>query len=104
MLSIVIPSKNERFLERTIRDVLEKAAGKIEVFPVLDGYEPPREEIVVDPRVKYLRLFPSTYSKKRLAVNMVNEISSGEYLMSCDAHCMFDKGFDEILIKDIPDN
>jgi hypothetical protein len=104
MLSIVIPSKNERFLEKTIRDVLEKATGKIEVFPVLDGYEPPREEIVVDPRVKYIRLFPSTYSKKRLAVNMVNEISSGEYLMSSDAHCMFDKGFDEILTKDIQDN
>jgi hypothetical protein len=104
MLSIVIPSKNEVFLEKTIRDVLEKATGEIEVFPILDGYEPPKEEIVLDPRVKYLRLFPTTYSKKRLAINIVNEISTGEYLMSCDAHCMFDKGFDEVLTRDIEDN
>lgn len=104
MLSIVIPSKNEKFLEKTIRDVLAKATGKIEVFPVLDGYEPPKEEIVNDPRVKYIRLFPTIYSKKRLAVNIVSEISTGEYLMSCDAHCMFDKGFDQVLTHDIQDN
>ena len=104
MLSIAIPSKNEKFLEKTIRDILTKATGKIEVFPVLDGYEPPKEEIVNDPRVKYIRLFPTVYSKKRLAINMANEISNGEYLMSCDAHCMFDKGFDEVLTHGIKDD
>jgi hypothetical protein len=104
LLSIAIPSKNEKFLEKTIRDILEKATGEIEVFPILDGYEPPPEEIVVDPRVKYVRLFPTVYSKKRFAINMINEISTGQYLMSCDAHCMFDKGFDEVLTHDIQDN
>jgi glycosyltransferase involved in cell wall biosynthesis len=104
LLSIAIPSKNEKFLEKTIRDILEKATGEIEVFPILDGYEPPPEEIVVDPRVKYVRLFPTVYSKKRFAINMINEISSGQYIMSCDAHCMFDKGFDEVLLYDIQDN
>lgn len=102
MLSIVIPSKNEKFLIKTVKDILEKATGEIEVFPVLDGYEP--EEIFDDPRVNWIRFPPTQYAKKRQAINLVNQISSGEYIMSCDAHCMFDKGFDEVLTKDLKDN
>jgi hypothetical protein len=102
MLSIVIPSKNEKFLEKTIRDILEKASDSIEVYPVLDGYQPP--ELIVDSRVHYIHLPATRHSKKRQAINLVAEISHGEHLMSCDAHCMFDKGFDRVLTKDLPDN
>lgn len=100
LISIVIPSKTELFLERTIRDVLEKATGDIEVYPVLDGYEPPAEEIVDDPRVHYVRFEPTKYAKKRQAINHIVEISAGNYIMSLDAHCMMDVGFDEILLQD----
>jgi hypothetical protein len=101
-LSIVIPSKTERFLERTIRDVLAKATGSIEVFPVLDGYEPP--EYIDDPRVHYIHFDATRHSKKRQAINFVSEICSGEYLMSLDAHCMLSEGFDEVLLRDIQDD
>lgn len=101
MLSIVIPSKNEKFLKRTIEDILEKATGEIEIFPVLDGYDIPDEEVVKDPRVHYVRLPATTYTKKRHAINhVVNDLAKGEYVMSVDAHCMFAKGFDEQLAKD----
>ena len=100
MVSIVIPSKGEIFLEKTIRDILAKATGEIEIYPVLDGYEPPANKIVDDPRVHYIR-FPATeYSKKRQAINKMVEICTGEYVMSVDAHCMFAPGFDEQLVKD----
>lgn len=104
MLSIAVPSKNEKFLEKTIRDILAKATGQIEVFPILDGYEPPEKELVEDPRVTYVRFPPTKHAKKRQAINLINQISNGEYLMTCDAHCMFDKGFDEVLTCDIKDN
>jgi len=52
MLSICIPSRNEIFLNNTIRDVLKNATGKIEIFPILDGYEP--DEYVDDYRVHYI--------------------------------------------------
>lgn len=100
MLSIAIPSKNEKFLKKTILDVLEKATGEIEVFPVLDGYEPPADEIVHDPRVKYIRLPAQPYSQKRQGVNLVVSQAKGEYVMSLDAHCMMAKGFDTQLAKD----
>lgn len=101
MLSIVIPSRNEKFLRQTILDVLANATGEIEIFPVLDGYEPPAEEIVVDPRVHYLRIpLGDGESHKRQAINMMVDVCKGEYIMALDAHCMVAKGFDEQLIKD----
>lgn len=103
MLSIVIPSKNEIFLKKTVVDVLDKATGDVEVFPVLDGYDIPDEEVVKDPRVTYIRFEPTRHSKKRQAINRMVEISKGEYVMTLDAHCMMDRGFDEVLTGDCGD-
>jgi glycosyltransferase involved in cell wall biosynthesis len=97
MLSIAIPSKNERFLDNTIRDVLENATGEIEVFPILDGYDCPRIE---DPRVHYIELPPTGEMKKRHGINEMVKRCKGEYVMSLDAHCLVAKGFDEQLAKD----
>ena len=101
MLSVVIPSRNEKFLKQTILDVLANATGEIEIFPVLDGYEPPAEEIVEDPRVHYLRI-PLGNGKchKRQGINLMVSVCRGEHVMSLDAHCMVAKGFDEQLAKD----
>ncbi len=101
MLSIAIPSRNEKFLRQTILDVLANATGEIEIFPVLDGYEPPKEELVDDPRVHYLQI-PLGDGKchKRQGVNIMVDVCHGEYIMSLDAHCMVAKGFDEQLAKD----
>jgi hypothetical protein len=104
MLSIVIPSKTEMFLKKTIEDVLSKATGNIEIYPVLDGYVLPPEELVLDSRVHYQYLPSTTFSKKRQAINMVAEISHGEHFMCIDAHCMVGPGFDEIIVKDLDED
>ncbi len=100
MLTVVIPSKTERFLQRTIQDVLEKATGDIEILPIVDGYYPPKEEIVTDPRVRYIHLPAQPYSQKRHGINLAISQAKGEYVMSLDAHCMMAKGFDTQLAKD----
>lgn len=101
MLSIAIPSRQERFLNNTIKDVLEKATGNIEVFPILDGYDLPEEQLIKDPRVKYLRIpIGNGETHKRHGVNIMVDICQGEYVASLDAHCMMAKGFDEQLVKD----
>lgn len=101
MVSIIIPSKNEQYLEKTIRSVLENATGEIEVLPVLDGYEPPAEEIVNDPRVRYLRV---NSIGMRAAISTAAAAAKGEYLMKLDAHCLVAKGFDEALKADCQEN
>lgn len=104
MLSVIIPSRKERFLNQTIRDVLNNATGEIEVFPVLDGYGDEPYEPIIDPRVKYIVLPDTGSMQKRQGINTAVSIARGEYVMSLDAHCMVGKGFDEILAKDCEDN
>lgn len=98
--TVIIPSKTEKFLEQTTRDVLEKATGLVEVIVVLNGYHLPENEVVSDPRVRYIYLEPQKYATKRHGVNQAVSECKGDYVMSVDAHCMFAPGFDEQLIKD----
>ncbi len=52
MLSIIVPSRNEKYLNKTIDDLLLKAEGDIEIIVVLDGYWP--DPIIGDARVHYI--------------------------------------------------
>lgn len=98
--SILIPSRNELFLTQTIKDVLEKATGDIEIVVNIDENWP--EEILEDKRVIYLH--PQTPQGMRAGINSCVKASSGDYLMKIDGHCMFAPGFDEALLADMQDN
>lgn len=93
-VSVVIPSRNEIFLARTIQDIIEKATGNIEVIAVLDGYwpNPPLPDynnLVVLHRGKAMGM--------RASINAGAQVATGDYLLKTDAHCMFAPGFDEAL-------
>ena len=100
-LSVIIPSRNEKYLPNTIDDIFSKAVGDIEILVILDGYwpDPPLKN---DKRLILIHLAES--KGLRPGVNAGAEIAKGKYLMKCDAHCMFEQGFDEILKKDCEDN
>lgn len=95
LVSIVIPSRNEKYLLKTIQDILKKASGNIEVIVILEGYWPNVEELINDSRVVYIH-FPQAKGMRR-AINSAVSISKGEYILKVDAHCMFDDGFDHKL-------
>lgn len=101
LVSAVIPARNERFLSRTVQDLLEHAAQQVEVIVVLDGYwhvPPDFEALPNDPRVRVLHR--GTSHGMRPAINAAVELATGEYILKTDAHCMFDEGFDEKLAAD----
>ena len=98
MLSIIIPARNEQFLEKTIRDILENAEGEIEVIAILDGYIPNPQIVINDDRVQFIHFEESI--GQRAAINYGAKIAKGKYIMKCDAHCAFDKGFDVKLAAD----
>jgi len=98
--SIIIPSRNERFLTQTVADLLSKG-GDIEVLVVLDGYWPV-EMPAPDRRLHFLHW--GKPHGMRANINAAAAIARGEYLMKCDAHCMFGEGYDEILQADCADN
>lgn len=100
MVGISIPGRNERFMNETIRDILEKAEGPIEVFPILDGCSKEymdSYEYIDDERVHYI-IFPNMgKATKRQGINTMVSITNAKYVMSVDGHCMFEKGFDTVL-------
>ena len=95
LTSIILPSRNEPYLQKTILDLLEKATGDIEIIAILDGWWPKTEDMVDDPRVIYIHF--SEARGMRNGINSAAAIAKGEFLMKADAHCMFSKGFDEVL-------
>ena len=77
MVSVVIPARNERFLQNTIDDLLSKAQGEVEIVAVLDGYwpDPPLKD---DPRLKIIHRGEAR--GMRDAINSAAAISSGEFI------------------------
>jgi glycosyltransferase involved in cell wall biosynthesis len=99
--SIIIPARVEKHLQRTIDDIFQNATGDIEIIVVLDGWWP--DPILKDdPRL--ILLHWGEPRGMRESVNGAARIAKGRYLLKCDAHCSFGKGFDEILRKDCGDN
>lgn len=103
-VSVIIPSRNEEFLQKTIDDLLTKAKEDIEIIVVLDGYWP---KILLrdDPRVIILHQGTMHNSRgMRAAINDGVSLSKGKYVMKIDEHCMVDEGFDVKLKADCSDN
>ncbi|MBI2593023.1 glycosyltransferase [Candidatus Daviesbacteria bacterium] len=95
-LSILIPARNEMFLAKTIEDILANIEADTEVIAVLDGAwaKPP---IPQNPMVNVIYL-PESIGQ-RAATNLACKLSRAKYVMKCDAHCSFDKGFDRKMIE-----
>lgn len=96
-VSIIIPSRQERFLDRTIQSLLANARGDIEILAVLDGYwpDPPLPE---DPRL--IQLHRGQWQGMRPGINVAAEVATGDYLMKIDGHCDVAEGFDVELARE----
>jgi len=103
-LSIIIPSRNEMFLARTIEDILANIEADTEVIALLDEKwaDPP---VPQHERVNIIYV-PEAIGQ-RAAANLACKSSQAKYVMKVDAHCSFDKGFDRKMIegfKEVGDN
>lgn len=100
-LSIIIPSRNEMMLSRTIDDILDKSRGNTEVIAVLDGAwaDPP-----VKDHERVTLIHNSVAVGQRAACNQAASLSRAKYIAKCDAHCGFDEGFDVKLMEDMQDD
>lgn len=95
-LSILIPARNEEFLSKTIEDILAASEMDTEIIAVLDG-EWANPPIAQHPRVNVVYL-PESIGQ-RAATNLACKLSKAKYVLKCDAHTSWDKGFDRKLIE-----
>jgi len=95
-LSVIIPAREEKFLSRTIDDVLQHTEADTEVIAVLDGYWP-SPSLHDHPRLTVLHF--STPIGQRATLNRAVALSTARFIMKLDAHCSVDQGFDRKLIE-----
>lgn len=96
MISVLIPARNELFLPQTVRDLLDKARGEVEVIVSLDGYWP-EQPLPDDPRL--VQIHRGQTHGMRAGINAAAAVAKGDYLLKCDAHCMFQEGYDLLLAE-----
>ena len=95
-LTVIIPARNEEFLNRTIQDVLEHSKANTEVIAVLDGYLP-NPPLKSDPRITII--YNPVSVGQRAAANQAAKLAKGKYVMKIDAHVAFDDGFDVKMLE-----
>jgi hypothetical protein len=105
--TIIISARNEMYLtgketvlQRTVRDIYEKATGEFEVIVTFDG--PPFQDLPDYPNLTVVRN-PVPIGLKP-SINKMVEMAKHKYIIKTDAHCMFGYGFNEILQQDMENN
>lgn len=101
LTTIVLPCRNELYLNQTIDGIFAAASGEIEVIIYLDACW--NQPLPAD-RPNLTIVHSSARRGMRAAINTAAEIGKGKYLLKCDAHCEFDYGFDEVLQQEIDDD
>lgn len=91
MLSVIIPARNEIYLQKTIDGILSAAEDEVRVVVILDGYWP---EHPIQDNPKVTLIHHSKPVGQRAAINEGVRISKTRYIMKVDGHCLFDEGFD----------
>lgn len=98
-LSILLPARNEEFLQNTIDDILLHAEGNTEVLVALDNWDNP-PEVKKHPRVRVVR----TKKGQRGATNELAKLSEAKYVMKLDAHVSVSQGFDVAMMQDMEED
>lgn len=101
LVSVIIPARNEVYLQKTVEDVFAHSTGPVEIVAVIEGDEPPGW--TQTQAVRGRRLMTVHHPKPlgmRPAINAGVLASHGRWIVKCDAHVRVSEGWDEILKRD----
>lgn len=100
-LSVVIPARNEMFVDRTVADLIRNKRGNTEVIVGLDGEwaNPPIKDH------KDVTIYHVGESiGQRAMTNQLVRLSRAKYVMKIDGHCTVDEGYDVKMMSEMKDN
>lgn len=95
-LDILIPSRNELWLSRTVEDILEHKRGDTKIIVGLDGQW---SEPVIKDHPDVTIIHTSEPIGQRAMTNQCARLSKAKFVLKCDAHCSFAEGFDVEMLK-----
>lgn len=95
-LSILIPSRNEMFLARTILDLIEHIEADTEIIALLDGQW---ADPIITQHERVNVIYVPVAVGQRAGTNLACKLAQGKYVMKIDAHCAFDQGFDRKMLE-----
>ena len=103
-LSVLIPARNEEYLNLTVQSVLKNIRGKTEVLVGLDGSwsNPPIQVPQGTPNLTIV-YYPNSIGQRGMT-NQLCKLSKAKWVMKLDAHCVVDEGFDVKLLANAQDN
>ena len=95
-LAILIPSRNEEFVSKTVQDILEHKRGPTEIIIGLDGQwaDPP---IPMHPDVTVL--YHNKSIGQRAITKQCARLTNAEFVAKTDAHVSFKEGFDVDMLE-----
>lgn len=93
-LSVIIPAYKCPYLGKTVDDIFKNAVEDIEVIVVIDGLDNGQK---LQSRDNLIIIQKDTQTGMRNCINIGVKMASGKYIMKCDDHCAFSKGFDKAL-------
>lgn len=94
LVSVIIPSRTELYLQKTVDDLRAKAEGNIEIIVVLDGYWPSTPVTQAMNVMVFHHGMQHSNFGFRPSINRGVAMANGEYIIKVDQHCIFDQGFD----------
>lgn len=95
LTSIIVLSRNEKYLNKTLHDIEEKSDGPIEFVVVLDG--PPVKPVTMTLKSDLTIIEHPEPLGRRPSTDEAVEVANGEYLFHVDAHVICEKqGWDTI--------
>lgn len=101
MVSVVLPACNEKFLNKTIKGLIDNAWGEIEIIPHIDVDKP------IDDIIEHECVIPIYSHPKvgmREGINKGVRKARGKFIMKLDAHCLVGEGYDVKLKMSCEDN
>ncbi len=104
MVSAIIPSRSDQYLQKTVTNLLEAAEGEVEVIVVYDGRWP-ETPLTDDPRLVQIHhgVVHDNYGM-RASINAGVAVARGTHLLVIDEQCAVDDGYDLKLKADCADN
>lgn len=104
-LSILIPSKNEPYLEKTLFDLMQKIKGDTDIFVGLDGMGVQDASKIIAKFAGYqncpLFVFTEESIGQRAMTNKLALKTEADYLLKCDAHVSFSEGFEVAMMSEM---